>query len=149
MMPHARLHPSAPMSMVRTSARSASATLREPVKVRTMINPKSTSAMRSAGWSTDLVLSALVAMRVRGKPAVIRAWAESPRRAQCASIGKPFATANGDRSDRVISLWADHDCHKRPDVHAAVAWRVGARTDAPDEAAVGADRRADSARDDA
>ena len=55
MMPQARLHPSAPMSMVRTSARSASATLSEPVKVRTMINPKSTSAMRSLGSSTRLV----------------------------------------------------------------------------------------------
>ena len=43
------------MSMVRTSARSASATLSEPVNVRTMINPKSTSAMRSLGSRTRLL----------------------------------------------------------------------------------------------
>ena len=54
MIPQAILHPSAPMSMVRTSARSASATLSEPVKVSTMIRPKSTSAMRSLGSSTRL-----------------------------------------------------------------------------------------------
>src|SRR6185503_821914 len=54
MMPQARLHPSAPMSMVRTSARSASATLSEPVNVRTMISPKSTSEMRSLGSSARL-----------------------------------------------------------------------------------------------
>ena len=53
--PQARLHPSAPMSMVRTSARSAPATLSDPVNVRTMISPKSTSAMRSLGSSTSLV----------------------------------------------------------------------------------------------
>ena len=37
------------MSMVRMSSRPASAMLSEPVKVSTMINPKSTSAMRSTG----------------------------------------------------------------------------------------------------
>ena len=54
MMPQARLQPRAPMSMVRTSSRPASATLSEPVKVRTMIRPKSTSEMRSFGSSTRL-----------------------------------------------------------------------------------------------
>ena len=54
MIPQTILHPSAPMSIVRTSARSASATLSEPVKVSTMIRPKSTSEMRSAGSSTRL-----------------------------------------------------------------------------------------------
>src|SRR3954470_8082514 len=49
MMPHARLQPIAPMSIVRTSSRSASATLSEPVKVRTMIRPNSTSETRSIG----------------------------------------------------------------------------------------------------
>ena len=49
MMPQARLQPSAPMSIVRTSSRPASATLSEPVKVRTMIRPKSTSETRSIG----------------------------------------------------------------------------------------------------
>ena len=52
MMPQAMLHPRAPMSIVRTSSRPASATLREPVKVSTMMRPKSASAMRSAGSST-------------------------------------------------------------------------------------------------
>src|SRR5580765_3110393 len=54
MRPHARLHPSAPMSIVRTSSRPASATLSEPVKVRTMIRPKRTSETRSIGSSTRL-----------------------------------------------------------------------------------------------
>ncbi len=52
MSPQAILQPSAPMSMVRISARSASAMLSEPVKVSTMIRPKSTSATRSFGSST-------------------------------------------------------------------------------------------------
>ena len=43
MMPQATLHPSAPISISRTSSRPASATLREPVNVRTMISPKRTS----------------------------------------------------------------------------------------------------------
>src|SRR5436190_23686298 len=54
MMPQAMLQPRAPMSMVRTSSRPASATLREPVKVRTIIRPKSTSAIRSFGSSKRL-----------------------------------------------------------------------------------------------
>src|SRR6476659_4521010 len=54
MIPHARLHPSAPMSIVRTSSRPASATLSEPVNVRTMIRPKRTSETRSIGSSTRL-----------------------------------------------------------------------------------------------
>src|SRR5881397_65483 len=37
-MPHAKLQPSAPTSMVRTSSRPASATLNEQVKVRSMIS---------------------------------------------------------------------------------------------------------------
>src|SRR3954470_22152846 len=53
--PQAMLQPSAPISMMRTSARPASATLSEPVNVRTMIRPKSTSEMRSYGSSTLLV----------------------------------------------------------------------------------------------
>ena len=55
MMPQARLHPSAPMSIVLTSSRPASATLSDPVNVRTMISPKSTSETRSIGSSTRLV----------------------------------------------------------------------------------------------
>ena len=54
MIPQAILQPSAPMSIVRTSSRPASATLSEPVKVSTMIRPKSTSEMRSFGSSTRL-----------------------------------------------------------------------------------------------
>ena len=54
MMPHARLQPSAPTSIVRTSSRPASATLSEPVKVSTMIRPNSTSDTRSIGSSTRL-----------------------------------------------------------------------------------------------
>src|SRR6185436_1096529 len=49
MIPQARLHPSAPISIARTSSRPASATLSEPVKVRTMIRPKRTSETRSIG----------------------------------------------------------------------------------------------------
>src|SRR6185436_11043444 len=52
MTPQARLHPSAPTSISRTSARPAVATLSEPVKVSTMIRPKSTSVTRSMGSST-------------------------------------------------------------------------------------------------
>ena len=48
-MPQARLQPSAPISIVRTSSRPASATLSEPVKVSTMIGPKNTSETRSIG----------------------------------------------------------------------------------------------------
>ena len=47
MIPQARLHPSAPMSIVRISSRPASAMLSEPVNVRTMISPNSTSETRS------------------------------------------------------------------------------------------------------
>src|SRR5512137_950130 len=54
MMPQARLHPSAPISIARTSSRPASATLSDPVKLRTMISPNSTSATRSTGSSTPL-----------------------------------------------------------------------------------------------
>jgi hypothetical protein len=54
MTPHARLQPSAPISIVRMSSRPASAMLNEPVNVSTMIRPKSTSAMRSCGSSTRL-----------------------------------------------------------------------------------------------
>ncbi len=49
MTPHAKLHPSAPINMMRMSSRPASAMLSEPVNVSTMIRPKSTSAMRSLG----------------------------------------------------------------------------------------------------
>ena len=49
MMPQARLQPSAPISIARTSSRPASAMLREPVKVSTMISPNSTSDTRSIG----------------------------------------------------------------------------------------------------
>src|SRR6478735_3529807 len=54
MRPQARLQPSAPMSIMRTSSRVASATLSEPVKARTMINPKRTSDTRSIGSRTRL-----------------------------------------------------------------------------------------------
>src|SRR5207249_459646 len=54
MIPHARLHPSAPMSIVRMFSGPASATLSEPVKVRTMIRPKRTSETRSIGSNTRL-----------------------------------------------------------------------------------------------
>ena len=54
MIPQARLQPSAPMSMVRISVRPASATLSEPVKVRTMMSPNRTSDTRSCGSSTRL-----------------------------------------------------------------------------------------------
>src|SRR6187431_2947732 len=52
MTPHARLQPSAPTTIVRTSSRPALATLSEPVKVTTMISPNRTSATRSCGSST-------------------------------------------------------------------------------------------------
>jgi hypothetical protein len=42
------------MSIVRTSERPASAALSEPVKVSTMIKPKSASEMRSIGSSHPL-----------------------------------------------------------------------------------------------
>lgn len=54
MTPQARLQPSALMSMWRISERPTSATLNEPVEVRTMIKPNNTSAMRSCGSSTRL-----------------------------------------------------------------------------------------------
>src|SRR5580765_748119 len=54
MIPQARLQPSAPMSIARTFSRPASATLSDPVNVRTMISPKSTSETRSIGSSTRL-----------------------------------------------------------------------------------------------
>ena len=54
MMPHARLQPSAPISMARMSSRPA-VMLSEPVNVSTMIRPKSTSEMRSLGSRTRLV----------------------------------------------------------------------------------------------
>src|SRR5439155_14880423 len=53
-IPQARLHPSAPISIVRTSSRPASATLSAPVNVRTMIRPKRTSETRSIGSNTRL-----------------------------------------------------------------------------------------------
>src|SRR5882724_4882659 len=53
-IPHARLQPSAPMSIVRMLSRPASATLSDPVKVRTMIRPKRTSETRSIGSNTRL-----------------------------------------------------------------------------------------------
>ena len=49
MIPHAMLHPSAPISIARTSSRPASATLSDPVKVSTMIRPNSISDSRSTG----------------------------------------------------------------------------------------------------
>ncbi len=55
MTPQATLHPSAPMSIVRTSSRPASATLNDPVNVRTMISPNRTSETRSIGSRTRLV----------------------------------------------------------------------------------------------
>ena len=60
MMPQARLHPSAPMSIVRTSSRPAWATLSDPVNVRTMITPKRTSETRSIGSRTRLELYCIV-----------------------------------------------------------------------------------------
>jgi hypothetical protein len=54
MIPHARLQPSAPISIARTSSRPASATLSEPVNVRTMISPNNTSDTRSIGSRTRL-----------------------------------------------------------------------------------------------
>jgi hypothetical protein len=48
------LQPSAPMSMVRTSSRPASATLKEPVNVSTMISRKELQrcvrAVRASVW---------------------------------------------------------------------------------------------------
>src|SRR5207247_9376409 len=55
-MPHAKLQPSAPTSMVRTSSRPASATLNEQVKVRTMISANRISEILSIGSSTRLAL---------------------------------------------------------------------------------------------
>ena len=55
-MPHAKLQPSAPTSMVRTSSRPASATLNEQVKVRTMISANRISEILSIGSSTRLGL---------------------------------------------------------------------------------------------
>ena len=55
MMPHARLQPMAPISIARTSARPASAALREPVNVRTMIKANRTSDTRSIGSSTRVL----------------------------------------------------------------------------------------------
>src|SRR6185503_11890266 len=52
MTPQARLQPSAPISIARTSSRPACATLSEPVNVSTMISPNNTSAVRSVGSST-------------------------------------------------------------------------------------------------
>src|SRR5436190_4259588 len=53
-IPHARLQPSAPINIVRMLSRPASATLSDPVKVRTMIRPKRTSETRSIGSNTRL-----------------------------------------------------------------------------------------------
>src|SRR5262245_23979147 len=52
MIPQARLQPSAPSSMVRTSRWSAVATASVQVKVSAMITPNSTSEMRSIGSRT-------------------------------------------------------------------------------------------------
>src|SRR5258707_549052 len=49
MIPHARLQPSAPTSIARTSSRPAWATLNEQVKVRTMIKAKRISEILSIG----------------------------------------------------------------------------------------------------
>ena len=51
MIPHARLQPSAPSSILRTSLRAAPITLNEQVKVSTMISPKRISEIRSIGSS--------------------------------------------------------------------------------------------------
>ena len=50
--PQAMLHPRAPMSMLRTSFRSAVATLNVPVNVSAMMRPKMTPETRSMGEST-------------------------------------------------------------------------------------------------
>lgn len=55
------LQPKAPISIVRTSPRPASATLREPVKVNTIISPNKISATRSPG----------VKKRVEGKIPIV------------------------------------------------------------------------------
>src|SRR4051812_45051666 len=55
MRPQAMLQPNAPISIVRTSSRPASATLNEPVKVSTMIKPNKLSAMRSCRLSRRLL----------------------------------------------------------------------------------------------
>src|SRR6187402_725491 len=65
MMPQAMLQPRAPISMRRTSARPDSATLSEPVKVSTMMSPKSISEMRSYGSRNRLVGSAAAVMGVQ------------------------------------------------------------------------------------
>ena len=52
MIPHARLQPSAPISIALTSSRPAAVAFRETVNVRTMINPKRTSLARANGSST-------------------------------------------------------------------------------------------------
>ena len=51
MMPHARLHPSAPTKSSRTSSRPAPATLNEQVKVRTMMSANRISEILSIGSS--------------------------------------------------------------------------------------------------
>src|SRR5579864_1531143 len=51
MIPHARLHPNAPIKSSRTSSRPAPATLNEQVKVRTMIRANRTSEILSIGSS--------------------------------------------------------------------------------------------------
>jgi hypothetical protein len=64
MMPHARLQPMAPMSIVRTSSRPEFATLSEPVKVSTMIKPKSASLIRWVGSSRRLGDSTGMVIRI-------------------------------------------------------------------------------------
>ena len=51
-IPHARLQPIAPASMLRVSAAAPSATLIDPVNVMTMITPNRISHVRSSGSST-------------------------------------------------------------------------------------------------
>src|SRR6187431_1341594 len=76
MMPQARLHPSAPMIMVLTSARPAVSTLRVPVLVRTMMSPNKTSEIRSTGSSNRLAgffaRFRLSAMACKGYPPAFR-----------------------------------------------------------------------------
>src|SRR5262249_21303853 len=69
MIPHTRLQPMAPKSIVRMSSRSGSAALIEQVNVSTMIRPKSASEILSMGSSgRSVFLAAAIAYDMSGPP---------------------------------------------------------------------------------
>src|SRR4051812_34367932 len=114
MIPHARLHPSAPMIMVATSVRPALITLSVLVATMTMIRPNRISETRSTGSSMGLI---------PGFPSGVIAPRSAPRcnlpyRRKHGGLAPAMQFVAGDREMvRKAGRDGEADSDRRPVVH--------------------------------